>query len=48
MKNFCKKKDISLIDNYNLEEHHLGTKKLHLNNKCNSVFAENILQFIKG
>ena len=43
MKNFCKKKDISLIDNCNLEEHHLGTKKLHLNNKGNSAFPKNIL-----
>ena len=48
MKNFCKKKDISLIDNCNLEEHHLGTKKLHLNNKGNSAFAKNILHFIES
>ena len=33
--------------NCNLEEHHLGTKTLHLNNKGNSVFANNILYFIE-
>ena len=36
IKNFCKQKEIGLIDNCNLEEHHLGTKKLHLNNKGNN------------
>ena len=48
MKNFCKQKDIGLIDNCNLEEHHLDTKKLHLNNKGNSAFAKNILHFIES
>ena len=43
MKKFYKQKDIGLIDNCNLEEHHLGTKKLHLNNEGDSVFAKNIL-----
>ena len=47
MKNFCKQKDIGLMDNCKLEEHHLSTKKLHLNNKGNSVFAKNILHFIE-
>ena len=40
MKNFCKQKDIGWIDNCNLEKHHLGTKKLHLNKKGNSAFAK--------
>ena len=31
---------IGLIDNCNLEEHHVVTKKLHLNNKGNSAFAK--------
>ena len=48
MKNFCKQKDIGLINSCNLEEHHLGTKKLHLNNKGNSAFAKNILHFIES
>ena len=47
-KNSCKQKDIGLIDNCNSEEHHLGTKKLHLNNKGNSVFAKSILRFIES
>ena len=33
--------------NCNLEEHHISTKTLHLNNKGNSVFANNILYFIE-
>ena len=42
------RKNVDLIDNNcNLEEHHLGTKKLHLNNKGNSVFAKDILNFIE-
>ena len=48
MKNFCKQKDIGLIDNCNLEKHHIGTEKLHLNNKGNSAFAKNILHFIES
>ena len=48
MKNFCKQKDIGLIDNCNLEEHHLGTKKLYLNNKGNSAIAKSILHFIES
>ena len=45
MKSFCKQKDIGLIDNCNLEEHHLGFKKLRLNNKGNSVFAKKYCRF---
>ena len=48
MKNFCKEKGIGLINNCNLEEHHLGTKKLNLNNKGNCVFAKEILHFIES
>ena len=40
MKNFCNQKDIGLIDNRNLQGHHLDTKKLPLNNKGNSAFAK--------
>ena len=48
MKNICKQKDIGLLDNCNLEEHHLGTQKLHFNNKGNSAFAKNNLHFIES
>ena len=48
MKNFCKQKDIGLIGNCYLEEHHLGTKKLHLNNKGDCVLTKNILHFIES
>ena len=34
--------------NCNLEEHHLGTKKLYLNNKGNSAFAKHISHFIES
>ena len=43
MKKFYKRKDIGLIDNCNLEEHDLGSKKLRLNNEGDSAFAKNIL-----
>ena len=42
------KPNIGLIDNCNLKEHHLGTKKLRSNNKGNSAFAKNILPFIES
>ena len=48
MTNFCKQIYIGLICNCNLEEHHLGTKKLHLNSKDNSVYTKNILHFIES
>ena len=48
MRNFCKQKDIGLIDNCNLEQLHFGTKKLYLNNKGNSAFAKTILHFIES
>ena len=48
MKNFYKQKDVTLINNCHLEEHHLCTKKLHLNNKGLSVFAKSILHLIES
>ena len=36
LKNFCKKKEISVIDNTGIKEFHLGKRKLHLNKKGNS------------
>ena len=40
LKNFCKQKNLSFIDNSNLKEEHLGLKKLHLNRIDNSIFAK--------
>ena len=36
LKNFCRQKDIGLIDNGNITEGPLGIKKLHLNRKGNT------------
>ena len=48
MNNLCQQKKIGLINNFTLEEHHLGIKKLHLNNKGNSDFPKNNLHFIES
>ena len=47
LKNFCKQKNIGLIDDENLKENQLGIKKLHLNRKGNILFAKNLLKFIE-
>ena len=47
LKNFYKQKNIKLLSNDNIKEEHLGIKKLHLNRKGNSIFAKNLIQFIK-
>ena len=46
LKNFCRLKGISFIDNSGIKEFHLGEKKLHLNKKGNSAFAKNLLRHI--
>ena len=48
MKSFYEKKDIGLIDNFILQEHHLRTKKLHLSKRGNGAFAKRILHFIES
>ena len=48
MKSFYEKKDIGLIDNFILQEHHLRTKKLYLSKRGNGVFAKRILHFIES
>ena len=48
MESFGTEKRIGLIYNCNLEEHYLGTKKLHLNNKGSNVFAKKNLHFIES
>ena len=47
LKNYCKQKNIDFVDNSNTIEEHLGSKKLHLNKRCNSVLAKNILKFLR-
>ena len=47
-KNFCQQKGIGYIDNSNIIENHLGTKKLHLNSKGNTAFAKNLINFIEN
>ena len=44
LKNFFNLENIPLIDNGNINEEHLGVKKLHLNRRGNSVFAKNLLK----
>ena len=47
LKNYCKQKNIDFVDNSNTIEEHLGSKKLHLNKRSNSILAENILKFLR-
>ena len=46
--NFCKQKNIDLIDNGNINESHLGKKILQLNRKRNSISAENLLNYLEN
>ena len=48
LKNYCKIKNIGLIDNENLKKNHFGIKKLHLNRKGNALLANNLLNFVEG
>ena len=45
LKNYCKQKNIDCVDNSNIMEEHLGSKKLHLNKRSISILAKNILNF---
>ena len=45
LKDYCKQKNIDFVDNSNIIEEHLGSKKLHLNKRGKSVLAKNILIF---
>ena len=47
LRNFCNQKNIDYIDNTNIKEDHLGNKKLHLNKRGNSVFAQNLLRYLR-
>ena len=48
LKNFCKQKNLSFIDNSNLKDEHLGLKKLHLNRIGNSIFAKRFLSYLEN
>ena len=48
LKNFYAQKDIDFIDNTNIKEEHLGNKKLHLNNRGNTVLANNLLKYLRS
>ena len=47
LRNFCKQKNIGFIYNGNINESHLGMKKLHLNRKGNSALAKNLLNYLE-
>ena len=46
LKNYCAQTNIDYIDNNNIKEEHLGNKKLHLNKRGNTVFANNLLKYL--
>ena len=48
LKNYCRQKGISFIENSNIKESHLGKKKLHLNKTGKSFFAKNLINYIKN
>ena len=43
LKNYCKQKNVDFIDNSNIIEEQIGSKKSHLNKRGNSILAKNIL-----
>ena len=43
LKNYCRQKDVTYIENASINEDCLGVKKLHLNRKGNNCFAKNLL-----
>ena len=38
-KNYCRQKEISYVENSNIEESHLGEKKFHLDKTGKKFFA---------
>ena len=46
-KTIVNKKNIDFVDNSNIIEEHLGSKKLHLNKRSNSILAKNILKYLR-
>ena len=47
LNNYCKQTNLDYIKNKNIKEEHLGNKKLHLNKKGNTVFANNLLNYLR-
>ena len=41
-------KNTDYIDDSNIKEDHLGIKKIHLNKRGNSVFAKNLLRYLRS
>ena len=48
LKNYCSQTNLDYIENNNIKEEHLGNKKLHLNKKGNTVFANNLLKYLRA
>ena len=48
LKNYCSQTNIEYIENNNIKEEHLGKKKLHLNKRGNTLFANNLLKFLRS
>ena len=47
LKNYCRQKYVDFVDNSNIVEEHLGSKKFHLNQRGNCLLAKNILKYLK-
>ena len=48
LKNYCMQTNLDYIENNNIKEEHLRNKKLHLNKKGNTVFANNLLHYLRA
>ena len=48
LKNYCTQTNLDCIENDKTKEEHLGNKKLHLNKKGNTVFANNLLKYLRA
>ena len=48
IREFCEKNNVKEISNANVDENRLSAKKLHLNQRGNSVLARNFLNFISN
>ena len=46
-KHYCKQKNTDFVDNSNIIEEYLGSKKLHLNQRGNSILGKNILKYLR-
>ena len=48
LNNYCTHTNLDYIENKNIKEEHLGTKKLLLHKKGNTVFANNLLKYLQA